>query len=62
MIEFRLADTFTDRLAKLQSDEHKAAKSNGENSGKAKDKFEKLSRQANDIDGLDNPYKVIISG
>ncbi len=40
-------------------------KNNGEiseaASGKAKDELEKLRKQANDIDGLDSPYKAIVS-
>lgn len=30
-------------------------------SGKAKDELDRLRRQANDIDGLESPYKVIVS-
>ncbi|MBT9166111.1 MAG: hypothetical protein DDT25_00784 [Chloroflexi bacterium] len=30
-------------------------------SGKAKDELDKLRKQANEIDGMDNPYKAIIS-
>jgi len=40
-------------------------KNNGEiseaSSGKAKDELEKLRRQANEIDGMDSPYKAIVS-
>lgn len=40
-------------------------KENGEiseaTSGKAKEELEKLRKQANDIDGMDSPYKAIIS-
>ncbi|MBN1559838.1 DEAD/DEAH box helicase family protein [candidate division KSB1 bacterium] len=40
-------------------------KNNGEisesQSGKAKEELEKLRQQANDIDGLDSPYKAIVS-
>lgn len=40
-------------------------KNNGEvseaSSGKAKEELEKLRKEANDIDGLDSPYKAIVS-
>ncbi len=40
-------------------------KSNGEisesTSGKSKEELDKLRRQANDIDGMDSPYKAIVS-